>query len=360
MKVNFGTVHYPKGSFSKDQRIQEYWYKAYTNDKAQAEVQNRDDIHANVEVYGQPGADDEFVFDIAATFYGNKFTITPINDKMNFSTEGVVKFDKTKYPETVNGSSGKTYTLNVTQEGTALVVGNDTIVKLIGEYNGYAEFQHNAVAEDILNYYTHSGVGKGQSFRTHMILDADGTYCMPIVLSGDRVFDIVYLRPIDVIEDAETNVIDAVDGGNYIYLADLVKFKDWRDYVITKDNDGMKYINYYGITEILPDVAAATTNLDGVNADGSWKKLSDITDRITLQAVDADGNPLIGKYEKNSSTQFADFRNALGYLYYGNVSATVKDFSIKLPIDVVYDWGKIYSTTVTINVKYTEGNAKGF
>ena len=47
------------------------------------------------------------------------------------------------------------------------------------------------------------------------------------------------------------------------------------------------------------------------------------------------------------------------YLEYNNLSNTVQEFKLEIPVVVEYIWGE-FNTKATVTVKRTEGNAKKF
>lgn len=375
IQVKIKAIHRPAGSFAYDDRIQQYWYAAGTGTVATS-AETRAEIHANVEVVGQPNANDELKYDISSTFVGNDFNITraEATPAFTFDTDAKVYFDATKYPCKALGASGATYDLKLNDAATELYAydaeGKDQLVaKLTGDKNEIVEFQHNEYAEDLLNVASHTVLsvvpeeGSASTFTTHMVLDQKES-CLPIILTGATKFDVRYLRPIDGVGSDAAQAYDAIDNGNKIYLADMVSFRDWRWTTTTtqyafggkgaKDAD-MTYINYYGITEIIPDLDNVTTNINGRD-----QLLSAVTNKITLSTTDEEGNSSIGTYTKGSSTTFADFRDAIGYIYYGNVGSTVGGFYLKIPVTVKYDWGTTAKTVITINVESTQGNAKRY
>jgi hypothetical protein len=381
IQVKIPAIHRPAGSFAYDNRIQQYWYAAGTGNIAST-AEARAEIHANVEVVGQPNADDELKYDISSTYVGNVFSITraAATPAFTYDSLATVYFDASKYP-TENpskaiGASGTTYNLKLNDAATELYAytdddaANDQLVaKLTGNYNEIVEFQKTEYAEDLLNVASHTVLsvvpeeGSVSTFTTHMVLDQKEN-CLPISLTGANKFDVRYLRPIDGVASDAAQAYDAIDNGNKIYLADMVSFRDWRWTEATPQyafggknaNDtAMVYINYYGITEIVPDLDNVTTNINGRE-----QLLSAVTNKITLSTTDASGNSSIGTYTKGSSDTFAEFRDAIGYIYYGNVGSTVGGFYLKIPVTVKYDWGTTAKTTITINVASTQGNAKRY
>ena len=198
------------------------------------------------------------------------------------------------------------------------------------------------------------------TFTTHMILKVTD-YCLPIKYIGEgNRFDIRYLRPISIDNLGDYTVYDAVDGAydpvtgaiNYnsktmIYLADIVKFIDWRDIKFAVNADGMKYVNYYGIKAIHPNFDEAMCDLDG-----KYELISDVTDKLKFS------DETIGVSELRAGRTAAQFKEEIGYFLYENNSSVVETFHIKLPITIEYHWGVTAPETIIITVVRTVANAR--
>lgn len=398
VKVTIPSVAFPAGSFSKDSRIQQMWFKQYSATIATSAAE-RDEIHANVEVLGQRNADDEFIFDISSTFVKNQFTITPA-DGFTFGEDADVFFDATKYarkgtntyPETavVTGASGKQYVLNLTSnyaltlyaapiEGNAVNYGkNQAVVKLSqptdpdvlaanGQHNQIATFQGfddpvgGEYARDLLNHSRHDRLAKGQTFTTHMLLHQPDN-CLPILETGDRHFDIRWLRPISANIASVKTVYDAQNDGNKIWLADLADFIDWRDHAFTTTTGShgkgaAEYMWYYGITTIKADFEAAKTNINGGSLENpaDWDYITDVTNLMKFEP-DAKAKAAAGYKATSLATwNAADFKTENGYYLYENNAGGVGDFYIYLPVSIVYHWGETEQEWVLIHVIKTEG-----
>ena len=198
------------------------------------------------------------------------------------------------------------------------------------------------------------------TFTTHMILKVTD-YCLPIKYIGEgNRFDIRYLRPISIDNLGDYTVYDAVDGAydpvtgaiNYnsktmIYLADIVKFIDWRDITFDVNADGMKYVNYYGIKAIHPNFDEAMCDLDG-----KYELISDVTDKLKFS------DETIGVSELRAGRTAAQFKEEIGYFLYENNSSVVETCHIKLPITIEYHWGVTAPETIIITVVRTVANAR--
>ena len=368
-------------------------------------------------------ADDEFIFDVSNTFLHkeangsvkeenkNKFVVVPLNGyefdetlyaTLYFDTEKYYTWDNlevTKATDEVikdyaattkfQGASGQWYVLFLKDAGAkvlwAVKLGDEfttaqEVVKLDGDYNRVATFQGyvypkegNAAkyeyAYDLLNHDDHLNVGAGETFTTHMVLDYE--YCLPIKYENNK-FDIKYLRPISAKMADGAERVDATDGGATIKLGELVSFTDWRVEKGGKTFDcstalGLKYINYYGITAIKPNLKKAYTNVNTSDKDWNpttavadgWEPLSNyIPQALRFDFVEGvaparwnGGDPMLNKLWETAD----DFKNGMGYIYYENNGLNVRTFRVALPITIIYDWGETKEDWFVVTIVNTKG-----
>jgi uncharacterized coiled-coil DUF342 family protein len=400
VNVTIPGVVYPTGEFSYTQRIQQYWFNQYSS-KIAENVNDRKEIHGNVEVVAQTNANDEFFFNIAASFFNNKIeTFTDpemilIYDKkgFNYGDLATVYFDAEKYyiynaahanktvaemksiaPATsfATGASGTEYLLYIDNrdskilkavKGKLVDANAQPVVVLSGTWNSIATYQGwtyftgivkdaegkitagNPIkfeyAYDLLNKNDHDELLEGQTFTTHMMLD-NREWCFPIDFSGNDAFkfDIRYLRPISVDKQKNQTITDATDGDTHISLARLASFVDWRGYQFSATKN-LKYLEYYGVRAIKPNLAKAETNING-----DWLNIKYFP---ALEFIDntTEGN---GIYPNADA-----FYSQLGHVTYRNNGLNVGTFSIKLPITLLYDWGETAEQEMIITIQKTEG-----
>ena len=393
---------YPTGEFSYTQRIQQYWFNKESVTIAET-PENRYEIHGNVEVVDQPSADDEFFFNIAASFFNSKFGQSGYDDvnqiliydtkKFGYADLATVYFDAEKYyiykasdanktiaqmksiaPATsfAKGMSGTEYLLYIADIDSKVLMAvpnkldvtkAQPVVELSATYNNVATFQgwtyftgltkdadgkiiagnalDFAYAYDLLNKNDHNEVGAGETFTTHMMLDKRD-YCFPIDFSANESFkfDIRWLRPISVDEQQDHTITDAVDAGTIIKLAQYAGFVDWRDIKFSATNK-LNYINYYGIRAIKPNLDKTVTDING-----GWTLIKYFP-LLQFEDLTTEGS---GTY-----SSAADFINSLGYVKYTNNGLNVGTFTIKMPITLLYDWGETAEQTITFTIKRTQG-----
>ncbi len=199
--------------------------------------------------------------------------------------------------------------------------------------NGYAEAMlnykaHNELADDVIN------VAIGMYAQNKCGFDVPLT---------ENTFDVRFLRPLNVF-DNKAEVEDAATELQTINVVDLVKFTDWRDQWDGKAGAGAYtanagYTKYYDIKSItIPGIDdgdnLADQELVKTNLNGSEQSLSKVSDQV-------------------------DFTYNQGVITYRNLSSTVHDFYVIVPVEVHYIWGTVYQN-VTINVKKSLNNAKKF
>ena len=345
-------------------KIAKYWYVKNT-----AEM-GTDELHTNV-----PSVEDALRADADSltNLFSNEFFNNEIVNKTivkgetgsGFNYNNYIYrliFDEANTGKKFKGADGKTYTLKVAKDGRELLEdGGQSIAKLVlpakfadkagtTEEANYTmiEYQHSTAAHALLNYCSHSEFNaKNEAVLKDFLnviitLSVQSTQqgadnCKPLTVENGT-FNVRFLRPLDV-TDAEASIIDAGKGGKQIIELDgLFDYKDWRD----AWNTG--YFEYYGIKGIK---VVGLTNGD---------PLSDNHDVL----ADLNNTGMKALYTITSQLDFTYHEDANGnYLEYNNLSSTVQEFKLEIPVVVEYIWGE-FNTKATVTVKRTEGNAKQF
>ncbi len=343
-----GVITTPTASLSNEDKIKENW--AATNGQMGSGYA---EIHNNVEVVGQPNADDEFSQDILATFVGNDITLDITgSDAFKTGLDYTFKFIVSDAYKTQTGQSGKKYTMSVSADGQTLYANyngrSEAIAKLGDEFddvkskqgiNSVVQYQKlqgvnkgPGFAEDLLNAVSHNNIAKTVTATVGIYAVNGCDMQLPI---ANNTFDIKFLRPLDVTGAEAVTFTDAVTGGNKKDMADLVEFLDWRD------KWEADWVKYYGVTAIKADVDGITTTLNGGTLGSTL--LSSVTDAVSFdyQATGA-------------SATYGD--KDFGYLYYGNNGSVTAKFQIRVPLTITYDWGEITTAYVDITVEPTQAN----
>lgn len=336
-----GVITTPKAVLDNSDKIAEYW--AATNSALKT---GYDEIHNNVEVVGQPNADDEFSQDILRTFDGNDITLDITgSDAFKNDLDYMFKFIVTDEYKTQVGQSGKEYTLSVSVTGKTLYANyngaQQELARLGRSFDdvtsaqgiiSVVQFANTNFAKDLLNAVSHDNIAKTVTATVGIFVQNDCGMELPV---ENGTFDIKFLRPLDVKGADAVTFRDAATGGNRKDMAELVEFTDWRD---LWDED---WTDYYGISKIEAVTGEITTTLNGGTL--GQTKLSDVTSGIEF------------KYYSTGATKTYDGID-FGYLYYGNNGSVTATFQIRVPLKVTYDWGEIKTAYVDITVQPTQAN----
>ena len=253
------------------------------------------------------------------------------------------------------GIDGKTYVMSVSDDGKTLnaqIKGNQaknpvaTLTSPEDPSETMIAYQHNDYAHALLNYKDHNSLANDVVKAIIGIKAQNG--CAKELPLTKNTFDVRFLRPINA-ENANKEIVDA----SYVEMqkikaVDLLKFTDWRDAWNKNQAAGIggEYEKYYGVTGVsiegIKDGQSISLNPNvltnlGQSNPNTFVPLGDVTKNIDFVYTAADG----------------------GTLTYKNLSATVQEFKIKIPVTVKYIWGYI-TENVTITVKKTANNAKKF
>ena len=177
-------------------------------------------------------------------------------------------------------------------------------------------------------------------------------------------------RPINLNNVADQAFVDAQTNGNYIYLADLLKFFDWRNVAFDMEGNNTWFMNFYGINAITVDVTPGKVYTDMNGGDIDKTTLASVTTKARLYTESATGKAATEhKFtfktdftKLNSSSQndeakqyIADHKSEFGYIYYENNGENVEKFKVKVPVTVSYTWGD-FQTYVLIEIDRTKNN----
>ena len=201
---------------------------------------------------------------------------------------------------------------------------------------GYAEAllnykRHNELADDVLK--------ANVSLVAWIISPEDQSECfIPLT---DNSFIVRFLRPLNVAAVGK-DVIDAtssVDEPQKILLEDLLSYTDWRE----AWKEEPSYKTFYGIKAV---------RLRGVEVGNNVSSNPEVVTNLN-QAADK----FVPLTEVSDNVDFV--YSAEGELTYRNLSSTVTEFKVTMPVEVEYLWGTIYQD-VTVTIKRTQENAKKF
>jgi Uncharacterized protein conserved in bacteria len=216
------------------------------------------------------------------------------------------------------------------------------------------DYHNNYIADALLNYKAHNQLADDV---LNVVVAAKAWFGDCEVPLYDNTLSARFLRPINVfsndyeVEDASTNGEPQI-----INMRDLVRFTDWRDEPFKVDalND---YWHYYNIKAIKPTNVPNGGKLSSntkvtTNMDGATTPVSLATKTQSLDFVYNDATPATPKAVGDYGTA-----DSFGWLVYSNLSNTVQEFDVWVPVTVTYEWGDIY-TTVKIHIKKSKNNAR--
>ena len=266
-----------------------------------------------------------------------------------------VVFDASNDGKEYKGIDGKTYVMSVADKGKTLnaqIKGNQAkqVVAILTSPEDPSEtkiaYQHGEYAHALLNYKDHNSLAN-DVVKAIIGIIAQNECAKELPLTNNT-FDVRFLRPINA-ENANKTIEDA----SYVAMqkikaTDLLKFTDWRDAWNKTQAAGIggEYEKYYGVEGVtiegIKDGESISLNPNvmtnlGQSDPKKFVALGDVTKNIDFVYTSADG----------------------GTLTYKNLSTTVQEFQIKIPVTVKYIWGYI-TENVTVTVKKTASNAKKF
>ncbi|MBO5698783.1 MAG: hypothetical protein J6R79_02105 [Bacteroidaceae bacterium] len=326
----------PSGAIDDEtSKISNYWY-AKNNGVAGT---GYSDVHVNVEVIGQNGANCNFLTDLKNTFVGNKLPvvskIASVYSELKLASNLAMVFvEETELYTNVPGVSGKKYTLSTQVNYAnkesylyATVAGSLPVKIATLSFDGDIEYLNNPTSQDLLNWASHSELGTDPKQTLTVKIGFDLTTCAPVnkFALENNTFYAKILRPISVtsgvaqFEDAATNGSeDDVE----------LDFFDWRDKHFDADGlaNNVNYYKYYGVTNIEADIDNITTNMNQSSKD-KYVKLSSVTNLVKFDYIKT----------KNYNIENGEF----GVIRYENNGNTVGDFDVRIPVTITYKWGTL-------------------
>lgn len=351
----------PTGAIKDSKKISNYWYSK----NGSTAGSGYEDIHGNVEVVGQNGADDEYVFDIKNTLVGNKIGKGDLNLNSIYATvnnAATVKFVFIK-PEVftnVPGHSGDKYTLGVSSDGVKFTATKNLVTKTVATITseGVVTFEKNDYAEDLLNNADHNALGDRESLTGRVKIIA--ATCDPagdIALTGNE-FNVKFLRPITIKNGEAKNLVDAATGGSEAAVS--FTFTDWREHNFNNNSvtGGYNYYSYYGVSSIVAkdgyETGTYTKANNGITTTLNkgtlgTTLLKNITDKIKIEYI-APATTAAGLQSAFKAGNFGKVR-------YENNGLTVGEFKVRIPVKVTYDWGTI-NTQIDVTIGKTIQNVR--
>ena len=335
-----------------DNKFASLWFEHNSAAKGDQEV------HFNVRV---PESNTEtstactFQNDLFSVFEGRVVKIVGDNEKLYTSYTDATLTERefnlvTPTVTKITGMSGKTYLLEVNSLGTELLAteldakGNKTtnvgvVVRLNNDQTpnptqAILVYQENDIAKDVLNYADHTALGDAQTLTARVEYTATNA-CNREINLKNGTFDVKFLRPLSIYPKENDGLLDAVDGGDVIKVADILEISDWR--YPNSNKIGLftqatnYYFNYYGVTSI--DIPEEKVTL----ADG--RLLKEVYEDVVIEYV--------------APTTIA--YNDLGTFTWKNGGRVLsEDIVINLPVVLNYKWGTM-RVEIPVTVHQTVG-----
>jgi len=284
---------------------------------------------------------------------------------------------------------------------------NYTAIATMNPQTGEISLIHNQVTYDVLNAIGYSDFA-GADEEAHPEIDKElraqvgvvaydrEKSCVLAAQMKDATFLTSWQRPINWVSK-DTVVLDSKTNHNKIYLADLIKFYDWRGYerksesvwynVDHSQRGSMELSNtkwlyaYYNIKAITVDCTPSkvytnmhgqdikTTTLDKVSPTYAYIRADKNLNKIHTYTFDFKnfcGASCVSTVKNHnnvaaSANLFNDLakntccRDTYGYIWYENNGDNVNEFDVIFPVTVTYEWGQI-TTNIKLHIIDTLGH----
>lgn len=347
----------------------------------------RSTLMNNIESFNAPQHSYYFVpgeITVKDEYTGNTYTLTPQSSASDVAYNQVfckyVSTDVIAYKDAESHLA--TCALDITKgayANTGLYV-KGTYVKIatIDPTTGEVKLVKNHTTKAVLNAV---GYKKGieplyEQLHAHIGV-ATANSCGVVEKTTEDKFYATWHRPINIFKSVKP-AVDANTNGNDIKVLDCIKMYDWRgwktaeteaDCVANQSNmwgDNYWFWAYYGVSAISADLRYDNVMLQFEGSD-KWVKLSSVTNELALYGKTATGS-IVRDGVLTSTFNLAGYNNSaynalvlrtlqakLGSIHYTNNGDVVKNFSVKVPVTITYEWGEI-KTDVVINIDATTGH----
>lgn len=241
------------------------------------------------------------------------------------------------FENTTCGTASDVINLIASATGKSISYRGTVIAEIVGNEIHY---QNNNVAKELLNKYAHDV----PNFFANVKIVSD--YCdvaatghQRISFRGEEKFKVRFQRPVDIKNNDNAILVDAAAAGSTVKIIDLIGLSDWRDKLIIDNSNnavvenGINLFDFYGFTSIKFDLNNAQQNhtTDG----GAFESIARAP-QILLSIVDASG---VSVGNTVSISSINDLKN--NYLRYANNLGNVKDFKLRIPVELTYSCGTI-------------------
>ena len=375
-------------------KIREMWYK--NNGNGNTEL-GTDEIHVQTLSPEDPRAGvlaDKLDKTIADVFYTNTIKLASLSDntvnkdftgnkqQFNFVFSANNNGKKFKGYESADNKAGFSvveWTLGVSEDGKTLLAthknntkltNNQVVATIDGTYTDAAGIKEQKLsyngpmdgmseaANSMLNYVAHNKLAD-DVLKAIVALKVKTNVCEHELALTNNEFNVRFLRPINATTNNE-ELTDAKDSKQAISLKKLLTFTDWRDYGFADHETYWKFYNIKNIKIVgMTTQAASDTDLKDGNINPYIYTTMTTADK-------AEPNKFEDKVLQSTVSNNVRFYNVkgsgtgddeFGHILYENLSNTVHDFSVRIPLAITYEWGTLY-TTVDVKINATQSNAK--
>ncbi len=339
--------------------INEFWNKSVAdktkgNDEVRMHVNLSDvtDFSLDLEsVFAGNDLHKDMVAALASTPYKNLilkgyFTFVLDDKKINNPAQGAKRgvYYDLKLQNADTEVTATPYTLS---GSTKTHIGDPMIMARIVD-DTKVVYENNAYSKDLLNYEGHDKLQDGETFRLrvryNVIACPDGDGTRKAVVMTNNEFNVLFLRPFNVVGTVKVNTTDAITPANAkIEMPITMTFTDWRKYEFAK------YPVLYKLYQV--QSIEALTQVGDANCDWTTSLNGGELGKTLLRSVTKDVNLVF----VSPTGEIA--QNNWGKVIYTAPTQVLDRFFVRIPVKVVYYWGTQY-TYVDVEIARTQGNAR--
>ena len=277
-----------------------------------------------------------------------------------FTNKALYAFDGTTYTKiaTMNQETGE---ITLVRQNYVPFTVLDMVLNAIG----YVDDQHSNISTELhtwVGVVANNGCGVAQDLFT---------------VHGDNnvnysIFEASWQRPINLVTTDPAPIEDAKNNGELICVYDHLAFFDWRGPVDGDMEGANKWLwGYYNIHQIKFSLDPKKVLTD-MHHTGTFEPLANISNDVHLWAYKNKLTPNDDLYEFTGNLDFRGLTTAeikaretltswkanFGYIFYENNGENVNTFTVKVPVEICYEWGH-FDTYLVITILSTQGNENG-
>lgn len=240
-----------------------------------------------------------------------------------------------------------------------------TVLDMVLNAIGYLDDQHSNISTELhtwVGVVANNGCGVARDLFT---------------VHGDNnvnysIFEASWQRPINLVTTDPAPIEDAKNNGELICVYDHLAFYDWRGPVDGDMEGANKWLwGYYNIHQIKINLDPKKVLTD-MHHTGTFEPLANISNDVHLWAYKNKLTPNDDLYEFTGNLDFRGLTTAeiharekltgwkanFGYIFYENNGENVNTFTVKVPVEICYEWGH-FDTHLVITILSTQGNENG-